>query len=305
MWFVQDWHVMSKRRTKIGLAGALTAVTLVSAGRRNASVNMHVEVTKTKPERSLLEAKKRCSGRNNQGKITVRGRGGGVKRHTRKLDYKRRDRDGIVGKVVGIEYDPNRSAHIALIEYTDGEKRYIIAPKGLTDGMEVLSASDEKIEPSPGNCMPMRDIPLGLAIHCIELSPGAGGVLCRSAGMSAKLMNKEGSYATLLMPSGERRRVHIMCRATVGEVGNADHQNRRLGKAGINRLKGRRPKTRGVAMSHHAHPLGGGDGKSKGGRAPVNKAGTPSKGGGTRDRNKPSSKLIIRRRKSKRYGQLR
>ncbi|MAY73268.1 MAG: 50S ribosomal protein L2 [Phycisphaerae bacterium] len=275
-------------------------------GRRNASVNLHAEVTKKRPERSLLEKKTRTSGRNHQGKITVRGRGGGVKRHYRKIDFKRRDRDGIEGKVVGIEYDPNRSAHIALIEYADGVKRYILAPKGLQDGAVVMSTSGEHvIEPSPGACMPFGMIPLGMPVHCIELNPGAGGKLCRSAGMSAKLLNKEGEYATLLMPSGERRRVHITCRAVIGEVGNSDHQNRKLGKAGINRKLGRRPKTRGVAMSHHAHPLGGGDGKSKGGRAPVNKAGTPSKGGGTRDPNKSSGRLIIRRRKSKRYGQLR
>jgi len=277
-----------------------------SAGRRNASVNLHVEVTKKEPERSLLEPKRSSGGRNNQGKITVKGRGGGVKRRYRKIDFKRKDRDGIAGTVVGIEYDPNRSSHIALIEYADGVKRYIIAPRGLKDGDRVMATNGETAaEPKPGNCMPMRMIPTGIAVHCVELNPGGGGVLCRSAGSSARLMNKEGSYATLLMPSGERRRVHIECRATVGQVGNTDHQNRRIGKAGINRKLGRRPTTRGVAMSHHAHPLGGGDGKSKGGRAPVNKAGTPAKGGPTRDRNKPSSRLIIRRRKSKRFGQLR
>ena len=278
-----------------------------SAGRRNASVNTHAEVTRTRPERSLLEPLAGTGGRNNQGKITVRGRGGGVKRRYRRVDFKRRDRDGIAGVVVGIEYDPNRSAHIALIRYEDGVLRYIISPKGLADGMTVRSTSGEhEIEPSVGNCLPLGMIPLGLEVHCVELSPGGGGVLCRSAGMSARLMNREGEYATLLMPSGERRRVHVKCRAVVGSVGNADHQNRELGKAGLNRKLGRRPKTRGMAMSHHAHPLGGGSGRSKGNRPPINPSGTTlAKGGGTRDRKKPSSKLIIRRRKSKRYGQLR
>lgn len=277
-----------------------------SAGRRNASVNMREEVTKKRPERSLLEALPRSGGMNNQGKRTIRGVGGGVKRHYRLIDFKRRDREGVVGKVVGIEYDPNRSAHIALVEFTDGVKRYIIAPKGLKDGQEIFTSNGNiHVEPTPGNCMPLADIPLGMAVHCVELQPLGGAVLCRSAGAYAKLMNKEGDYATLVMPSGERRRVPIRCRATIGEVGNSDHQNRELGKAGLSRLMGRRPATRGVAMSHHAHPLGGGSGRSKGNRAPVNKAGTPAKGGGTRDRKKPSSKLIIRRRKSKRFGQLR
>ncbi|MEL7471953.1 MAG: 50S ribosomal protein L2 [Planctomycetota bacterium] len=276
-----------------------------SAGRRNASVNMHVEVTKTKPERSLLTPKPSKGGRNHHGKITVRGRGGGVKRMYRKIDFKRRDRDGMEGKVIGVEYDPNRTCHIILVEYADGEKRYHLAPKGVSDGDVVLSSQDEAIEAQPGYCMPLKFIPTGLNVHCVELQPGKGGQICRSAGSYAKLTNREGRYATIVLPSGEMRRVSVECRAVVGEVGNSDHQNRRVGKAGINRLKGRRPKTRGVAMSHHAHPLGGGDGRSKGGRAPVSKSGTPAKGGPTRNRNKPSSDLIIRRRKSKRYGQLR
>ncbi len=275
-----------------------------SAGRRNASVNLNEEVTKKRPEKSLLAPLNKKGGRNSQGKITVRGRGGGAKRMYRKIDFARRDRDGIKGTVMGIEYDPNRSCHIALIQYEDGVKRYIIAPAKLKDGDTVLSSTDEAIEPSVGSTMPLKFIPSGMNVHCVELHPGGGGKLCRSAGMSARLTNKEDDFATLVMPSGETRRVSIDCRATVGVVGNSDHQNRRLGKAGISRLMGRRPKTRGVAMSHHAHPLGGGDGRSKGGRAPVNKAGTPAKGGGTRDRKKPSQQLIIRRRKSKRYGQL-
>lgn len=275
-----------------------------SPGRRNASVNLNEEVTKSRPERSLLAPKTGTGGRNNQGKITVRGRGGGAKRMYRKIDFRRKDRDGIDGTVVGIEYDPNRTSHIALIRYEDGAQRYIIAPRGLKDGMTVRSASDGPVEPTPGSCMALRHIPLGMAVHCVEMTKGRGGQMCRSAGSSAKLLNRDGDYATLMLPSGELRRVHADCRACLGAVGNTDHQNRRLGKAGLNRLKGRRPKTRGVAMSHHAHPLGGGEGRSKGGRPPVSKSGTLSKGGRTRDRNKPSQELIIRRRKSKRYGQV-
>ncbi|MBL4808704.1 MAG: 50S ribosomal protein L2 [Phycisphaerales bacterium] len=275
-----------------------------SAGRRNASVNTNEAVTKKKPEKSLLRPLNKKGGRNHHGKITVRGRGGGAKRMYRQIDFARRDRDGIVGTVLGIEYDPNRSCHIALIEYTDGVKRYILAPNGLTDGDTVESANGEAIEPTVGACMQLKHVPSGMNVHCIELRAGGGGKLCRSAGMYARLTNKDDKYATLVMPSGETRRVTIECRATVGNVGNSDHQQRRLGKAGISRHLGRRPKTRGVAMSHHAHPLGGGDGRSKGGRAPVSKSGTLSKGGGTRNRKKPSQDLIIRRRKSKRYGQL-
>ncbi|MEZ6244120.1 MAG: 50S ribosomal protein L2 [Phycisphaerales bacterium] len=275
-----------------------------SAGRRNATVNLHVEVTKNKPEKSLLSPLNKKAGRNHHGKITVRGRGGGAKRLYRQIDFKRKDRDGVPGTVVGIEYDPNRSAHIALIEYEDGIKRYIPAPVGLKDGMGVLSSSEKAIEPSVGACMPLRFIPSGMDVHCVELQPGKGGKLCRSAGMSARLMNKEGAFATIVLPSGELRRVPIDCRATIGQLGNTDHQNRRLGKAGLNRMLGRRPKTRGVAMSHHAHPLGGGEGRSKGGRAPVSRSGVLSKGGGTRDRKQHSTDLIIRRRRSKRYGQL-
>lgn len=275
-----------------------------SAGRRNASVLTNEEITKTSPERSLLAPLNRKGGRNHQGKITVRGRGGGVKRMYRKIDFKRRDRDGIEGKVIGVEYDPNRTCHIMLVEYTDGVKRYILAPKGLTDGATVLSSKDEPIEPSVGNCMPLKFIPTGMDVHAVELQPGTGAKLCRAAGMSARLTNKEGNFATLVMPSGETRRVPADCRATIGVIGNSDHQNRRLGKAGLSRKMGRRPKVRGMAMSHHAHPLGGGEGRSKGGRAPVSRSGTLSKGGGTRNRKKPSQDLIIRRRKSKRYGQL-
>lgn len=275
-----------------------------SAGRRNASVNLNTEVTKNKPERSLLAPIKKNGGRNNHGRITIRGRGGGHKRRYRKIDFKRRDRVGIEGVVKGIEYDPNRSCHIALIEYADGVKRYILAPVGMTDGDTVL-ASDEAIDPKAGASMKLKDIPSGINVHCVELLPGKGGQMCRSAGAYARLLNKEGRYATLLLPSGELRQVLIECRATVGVVGNTDHKLRRLGKAGKSRHLGRRPKVRGMAMSHDAHPLGGGEGRSKGGRTPVSKHGVKSKGGSTRNKKQHSTDLIIRRRKSKRYGQLR
>lgn len=274
-----------------------------SAGRRNASVNMHSEVTKKSPEKSLLEPLPRKSGRNNSGKVVVRGRGGGVKRMYRKIDFKRADRNGVEGKVIGIEYDPNRTCHIALVEYTDGVKRYIPAPNGLKEG-DVIIADTKGVEPKVGNCMPIRDIPTGLDIHCVELVPGQGAKMCRSAGMYARLTNKEGEYATLVLPSGEIRRVPVTCRATLGQVGNADQVQRWYGKAGISRHLGRRPKTRGVAMHHGLHPLGGGSGRSKGNRAPVSRSGVPSKGGSTRNRKQFSETLIIRRRKSVRYGQL-
>lgn len=275
-----------------------------SAGRRNASVNLHTEVTKSSPEKSLLEPMKKNGGRNHHGKITVRGRGGGHKRRYRKIDFKRADRVGIPGVVAGIEYDPNRSCHIALVKYEDGVKRYIPAPVGLKDGDSVMTAA-EPVDPKPGVNMQLKHIPSGLNIHCVELIPGKGAQVCRSAGASARLLNKEGKYATILLPSGELRQVLIECRATVGVVGNLDHKNRRLGKAGKSRHLGRRPKVRGMAMSHDAHPLGGGEGRSKGGRTPVSRTGTKSKGGSTRNKKQHSTKLIIRRRKSKRYGQLR
>lgn len=276
-----------------------------SAGRRNASVNMHAEVTKKRPEKSLLRPLTKKGGRNHQGVITSRGRGGGAKRMYRVIDFRRSDRDGIEGKVIGIEYDPNRSSHIALIEYRDGVKRYIPAPTGLEVGATVVCSRTEQVEPTPGNAMPLRYIPTGLSVHCVEIVPGKGGQFCRSAGTYARLTNREGDYATLVMPSGEIRKVPIDCRATIGQVGNTDHQNRRLGKAGINRLLGRRPITRGMAKSHHAHPLGGGSGRSKGNRPPCGPSGVLAKGGPTRNKKKASSKLILRRRFSKRFGQLR
>lgn len=275
-----------------------------SAGRRFASVNAHAEVTKTSPEKSLLRPLKKKGGRNHSGKITVRGRGGGAKRNYRVIDFKRADRDGVVGTVAGIEYDPNRSCHIALIKYADGVKRYIPAPVGLTDGDTVASSADGPVEPVTGNNMRLRDIPTGLDVHCVELVAGKGAQMCRSAGSYARLTNKEGGYATLVLPSGEQRMVSTDCRATIGQVGNTDHQNRRLGKAGLTRHLGRRPITRGIAKSHNAHPLGGGSGRSKGNRPPVGPSGVLAKGGSTRDRKKHSTKLIIRRRVSKRHGQL-
>lgn len=274
-----------------------------SAGRRNASVNMHVEVTKKAPEKSLLEPKPKKGGRNNSGKVTVRGRGGGHKQMYRKIDFRRADRDGVEGRVVGVEYDPNRSCHIALVEYTDGVKRYILAPKGIKDGEDVLSSSDA-IEPKAGNCMPLKHVPTGLDVHCVEMTPGRGGQMCRSAGMYARLTNKEAGLATLVLPSGEIRQVPLECRATIGQVGNADHALRQLGKAGLTRHKGRRPITRGMAKSHNAHPLGGGSGRSKGNRPPCGPSGVLAKGGSTRNRRKHSEELIIRRRRTVRFGQL-
>ena len=221
-------------------------------GRRHASVNMHVEVTKKTPEKSLLAPLNKCGGRNHQGKITVQGRGGGHKRRYRKIDFKRR-KDDMVATVAGIEYDPNRSCHIALLKYADGSMRYILAPRDFKDGEEVLSSADA-VEPKAGNCMPLKHIPTGLTVHNIEMQPGGGGKICRSAGSGAKLTNKEGRWATIVLPSGEIRQVSVECRATIGQVGNIDHQNVVLGKAGRKRWLGRRPRVRGVAMSHHCHP---------------------------------------------------
>ena len=209
----------------------------------------------------------------------------------------------MTAKVIGVEYDPNRSCHIALVEYEDGSRRYILAPKGLTDG-DVVVSSTSMVDPKPGNCMPIRHIPTGLMLHNLEIEPGRGGVLCRSAGVGARLTNKEGRWGTVVLPSGEIRQVSMDCRATVGVLGNTDHANIKLGKAGRARWLGRKPTTRGVAMSHHCHPHGGGEGRSKGGQEPSNAAGTGAKGGRTRPKKKSSSARIIRRRKSVRYGQL-
>jgi large subunit ribosomal protein L2 len=271
-------------------------------GRRGMSVNLNEEITKSVPEKSLLKPLKRTGGRNHQGKVTVRGRGGGHKRRYRMIDF-RRTKDDAAAKVIGIEYDPNRSCHIALVEYPDGTKRYILAPRGLTDG-DTVESSSGAVDPKVGNCMPLKFIPTGLTVHNIEFEPGKGGKLCRSAGSAARLSNREGRWATLVLPSGEIRQVSVECRATIGQLGNTDHQNIKIGKAGRNRWLGRKPKVRGVAKDHACHPLGGGEGRSKGGREPASASGTKSKGGRTRKRGKWTDTRILRRRKSKRYGQL-
>ncbi|MDQ3804721.1 MAG: 50S ribosomal protein L2 [Acidobacteriota bacterium] len=247
------------------------------------------------PEKSLLEPKKRISGRNNDGHITVRRRGGGHKRFYRIVDFKR-DKPGVPGRVTQIEYDPNRSAHIALITYLDGEKRYIIAPAGLEVGKQVVSGPEADI--LPGNALPIRNIPLGTQIHNIELRPGKGGQLVRSAGGFAQLVAKEGDYAQVRMPSGEVRRVPVVCYATVGQVGNVEHENVSYGKAGRSRWKGLRPAVRGVAMNPVDHPHGGGEGKTSGGRHPVTPWGQPTRGYKTR-KNKRTTKMIVRDRRVK------
>ncbi len=270
-----------------------------SAGRRRASVNDYAELTGAKPTKSLLVPLKKTGGRNHSGKITSRHRGGGNKRRYRLIDFKR-DKDGVPAKVASIEYDPNRSCHIALLNYADGEKRYILAPLGLQVGEELLSGA--KVEPKVGNSMPLAAIPSGLAIHNIEMTPGRGGQMVRTAGAVARLAAKDGHWAHLALPSGGLRMVRIECRATIGQIGNVDHQNVRIGKAGRNRHRGRRPHVRGVAMNPVAHPMGGGEGRSGGGRHPCSPTGKLAKGGKTRSPRKGSSKRIIRRRKSRRYG---
>lgn len=265
-----------------------------SAGRRFGSALDYSEITKKEPEKSLLEPLVRRSGRNNQGRITVRRRGGGAKKHYRKIDF-HRTKDGVPARVVGIEYDPVRSANIALLQYADGEKRYILAPYGLSVGQELNSG--EGVEPKLGNCLPLLNIPVGLEVHNIEMLPGAGGKLARSAGCVARLSAREGDYATILMPSGELRRVHVRCRATIGQIGNLDHQNVKLGKAGRSRHMGKRPKVRGTAQNPVAHPMGGGEGRTAGGRHPCSPTGVLSKGGKTRKRKNRSDPFILRRRK--------
>jgi large subunit ribosomal protein L2 len=275
-----------------------------SAGRRNASVSDFAELTdkNKKPEKSLTVPLKKKGGRNNQGFITSRHRGGGHKRMYRIIDFRRNQRDGEVANVTHIEYDPNRSARIALIVYPDGKKAYIIAPDGLKAGMTVMSGPNS--EPKLGNCLPLSKIPTGLTIHNIEMQPGGGGKLCRSAGVGATLTAREGSWAQITLPSGEVRRISAACRATIGMVGNPDHMNIRLGKAGRSRWLGRRPHVRGVAMNPVDHPMGGGEGRTSGGRHPCSPTGKLAKGGKTRRRRKPSNSAIIRRRRSVRYGQL-
>lgn len=265
-------------------------------GRRGMTVTDYSVLSKVEPERSLLEPMKKSAGRNNLGRITVRHHGGGNRTKYRVIDFKR-DKVDMPAVVKTLEYDPNRSAHIALVQYEDGEKRYIIAPVGLKQGDVVLAGEGADIK--PGNAMQMSRIPVGTVIHNVELYPGKGGQLCRAAGTYAQLVAKEGKYALLRLPSGEVRKVLASCVATVGQVGNIQHENISLGKAGRNRWLGRRPQVRGVAMNPIDHPLGGGEGRSSGGRHPVSPWGMPAKGFKTRDKNKASSRLIIKRRGQK------
>ncbi|NKY52422.1 50S ribosomal protein L2 [Nocardia vermiculata] len=265
-------------------------------GRRGSSVSDFAEITRSTPEKSLLRPLSKSGGRNAHGRITTRHRGGGHKRAYRLIDFRRLDKDGIPAKVAHIEYDPNRTANIALLHYADGEKRYIIAPKGVTQGTRIESGTGADIK--PGNNLPLRSIPTGTTIHAVELRPGGGAKMARAAGMSIQLLGKEGTYAVLRMPSGEIRRVDVRCRATVGEVGNAEQSNINWGKAGRMRWKGKRPHVRGVVMNPVDHPHGGGEGKTSGGRHPVSPWGQPE--GRTRKPNRPSDKLIVRRRGKKR-----
>ena len=266
-----------------------------SPGRRFVSWVVTPELYKGRPLRSLSSAKKRISGRNNQGRITLRHRGGGHKRQYRILDFKR-DKDDIIARVERIEYDPNRSAHLALLLYQDGERRYIIAPTGVAQGTQIVSGQRAPIK--VGNCLPLANIPLGSMIHCVELYPGAGAQLVRSAGGSAQLVAVEGEHAIIKLSSGEVRKVSIKCRASIGSISNAEHNLRSLGKAGASRWRGRRPSVRGVAMNPVDHPHGGGEGKTSGGRHPVSITGVPAKGFKTRN-NKRTDPMIIRRRRKK------
>ena len=267
-----------------------------SPGRRNMSVSDFAEITRAKPERSLTKGLvKKTGGRNSNGRITSYHRGGGHKRRYRQVDF-RRNKIDVPAKVAAIEYDPNRSANIALLHYADGEKRYILSPGGLKVGDTVLASATAEIH--PGNALPLSKIPLGTQVHAIEMKPGKGAQLVRSAGTSAQLMAREGKMATLRLPSGEMRMVHIDCCATVGEVGNSEHENQRIGKAGRSRWLGKRSNVRGVAMNPVDHPMGGGEGRSSGGRHPCTPWGKPTKGRKTRN-NKVSDKYIVKRRGKK------
>lgn len=265
-----------------------------SAGRRAVVKVVHPDLHKGAPLASLVEKKNSTGGRNNNGHITTRHKGGGHKQHYRIVDF-RRDKDGIPAKVERIEYDPNRTAHIALLCYADGERRYIIAPRDVKVGAQLLSGAEAPIK--AGNALPIRNIPVGTTIHCVELQPGRGAQMARSAGSSAMLLAREGAYAQLRLRSGEIRKVHVDCRATVGEVGNEEHNLRKIGKAGANRWRGIRPTVRGVVMNPVDHPHGGGEGKTGEGRVPVSPWGTPTKGYRTR-RNKRTDNMIVRRRYS-------
>lgn len=273
---------------------ALVKVKPTSAGRRAVIKVVTPGLHKGKPYAALLEKQPRASGRNNNGHITTRHKGGGHKQHYRVVDFKR-NKDGIPAKVERIEYDPNRSAHIALLCYADGERRYIIAPRGIEAGAVLMSGSDAAIK--PGNCLPLRNIPVGTTVHCIEMMPGKGAQLARAAGTSVQLLAREGSYAQLRLRSGEIRKVHVDCRATIGEVGNEENSLRSIGKAGANRWRGIRPTVRGVAMNPIDHPHGGGEGRTGEAREPVSPWGTPTKGYRTRS-NKRTNNMIVRRRHS-------
>jgi large subunit ribosomal protein L2 len=264
--------------------------------RRFTTVEAREDITKQRPEKSLTVGKKRTGGRNSLGRVTSRFIGGGAKKAYRLIDFKR-DKAGVPARVASIEYDPNRSAHIALLNYADGEKRYILAPVGLAVGRTVLSGADADI--LPGNALPLKNIPAGTVIHNIELKPGKGGQMVRSAGGEAQLVSKEGDYALVKLPSGETRRIPVECMATVGQVGNLDHENVSLGKAGRTRWLGKRPHNRGVAMNPVDHPHGGGEGKTSGGRHPVTPWGQPTRGFKTRN-NKRTEKWIVSRRAKKR-----
>lgn len=263
-------------------------------GRRGSSVSDFDEITRSEPEKSLVRPLTKTGGRNSNGRITCRHKGGGHKRAYRVIDFRRNDKDGVLAKVAHIEYDPNRTARIALLHFVDGTKRYILAPNKLRQGDMVESGPSADIK--PGNNLPLRNIPVGTVIHAVELKPGGGAKIARSAGVSVQLVAKEGTMAQLRMPSGEIRNVQAACRATVGEVGNADHSNLDWGKAGRSRWRGIRPTVRGVVMNPHDHPHGGGEGKTSGGRHPVSPWGQPE--GRTRRPNKPSDKLIVRRRRT-------
>jgi len=271
-----------------------------SAGRRNSSVLDFSHLTKKRPEKSLVVRLKKTGGRNAHGHVTSRFRGGGARRLYRVVDFLR-DKDGVPAIVKAIEYDPNRNADIALLHYLDGEKRYIIAPKGLEVGRRVISG--ERVDPDVGNAMPLGSVPLGVMVHNVELQPGKGGQVARSAGLSAQLMARDGDYAVLVMPSSELRKVHVDCRATIGEVGNADWQNIRWGKAGRRRYMGWRPHNRGTAQNPVSHPMGGGEGRTGGGRHPCSPTGKLSKGGKTRRGKARTNQFIIRRRKPGKHQQ--
>jgi len=265
----------------------------VAPGQRTKVISTFDEITTSSPEKSLLQAQKRSGGRNNRGRMTMRYIGGGHKRRYRVIDFKR-NKDGIIAKVSSIEYDPNRTARIALLTYTDGEKRYIVAPHGIKVGHELISGPG--VAPDIGNCLPISEIPLGTVVHNIELQPGRGAVLSRSAGSHCQIVSREGKYAILKMPSGETRKILTACRATVGTVSNSDHGLERSGKAGRSRWKGRRPRVRGVAMNPVDHPMGGGEGRASGGH-PRSRKGVLAKGFKTRSKKKASNKFILERRK--------